>query len=54
MVPQIRPYEPADREAFLSLYADVWGTEKGQGWFGWRLEENPYRDGGNHSWTRVE
>lgn len=45
MAPQIRSYEPADREAFLSLYADVWGNEKGHDWFTWRFEENPYRDG---------
>jgi GNAT superfamily N-acetyltransferase len=42
---QIRPYEPDDREAFLSLYADVWGHEKGEDWFAWRFEANPYRDG---------
>lgn len=44
MAPQIRTYDPADREAFRSLYADVWGEEKSRDWFAWRFEENPYRD----------
>jgi len=41
----IRPYVPADREPFLSLYETVWGRRKGREWFDWRFSANPYRDG---------
>ncbi|WP_435361974.1 GNAT family N-acetyltransferase [Haloarchaeobius sp. DFWS5] len=41
----VRPYRPSDRDQFLSLYADVWGTTKDTDWFEWRFERNPYRDG---------
>ena len=42
---QIRPYESADRERFLSLYQTVWDQSRSVDWFRWRFEENPYRDG---------
>lgn len=41
----VRPYVPADRERFLSLYETVWGRRKGPEWFEWRFSANPYRDG---------
>lgn len=41
----IRPYEPADREGFLSLYQTVWDRRKDRDWFAWRFGSNPYRDG---------
>ncbi|QLG60953.1 GNAT family N-acetyltransferase [Halorarum salinum] len=41
----IRPYRPADRDRFLSLYERVWGRRKGVDWFEWRFERNPYADG---------
>ena len=40
----VRPYAPADREQFLSLYETVWGRRKGREWFDWRFSANPYRD----------
>ncbi len=42
---RIRPYEPRDRDGFLSLYESVWGAAKGPEWFDWRFGSNPYRDG---------
>ena len=41
----VRRYRPADRPGFLSLYEDVWGRPKGEAWFKWRFERNPYADG---------
>ncbi|WP_178915137.1 GNAT family N-acetyltransferase [Natronomonas gomsonensis] len=40
----VRPYVPADREQFLSLYETVWGRRKGREWFDWRFSANPYGD----------
>lgn len=41
----IRPYERADRERFLSLYETVWGRPKSGNWFDWRFDSNPYSNG---------
>lgn len=41
---EIRRYRPDDRDAFLSLYEDVMGTEKDVTWFDWKYEDNPYVD----------
>ena len=41
----VRRYRPADRPGFLSLYEDVWRRPKGEAWFRWRFERNPYADG---------
>ena len=40
----VRRYRPGDRAGFLSLYEDVWGRSKGEAWFEWRFERNPYAD----------
>jgi GNAT superfamily N-acetyltransferase len=40
----IRPYEPADRDAFLTLFEDVLGGQMGPPWFEWKYERNPYVD----------
>ncbi|MFC6726753.1 GNAT family N-acetyltransferase, partial [Halobium palmae] len=37
----VRGYEPGDREAFLTLYADVFGKERDATWFDWRYD-GPY------------
>ncbi|AGB39625.1 GNAT family N-acetyltransferase [Natronococcus occultus] len=42
---EIRPYEPADRDAFLGLFEDVLGGRMGADWFAWKYEANPYADG---------
>ena len=41
----VRQYRSADRDAFLSLYEQVWGRAKGEAWFEWRFERNPYAAG---------
>ncbi|ELY99384.1 GNAT family N-acetyltransferase [Natrialba asiatica] len=41
---EIRQYEPADRDAFLDLFADVLGGRMGEDWFAWKYERNPYVD----------
>ncbi len=40
----IRQYRPNDRAGFLSLYRTVMGGERGDDWFDWKYEENPYTD----------
>jgi len=40
----IRPFEPDDRRALLSLYETVFGHERSTDWFRWKYEENPYVD----------
>lgn len=40
----VRPYEPGDRDPFLTLYETVWERRKGRDWFDWRFRANPYRD----------
>lgn len=40
----IRPFEPDDRRAFLSLYETVFDRERSVDWFQWRYEDNPYVD----------
>ncbi|MXV62528.1 GNAT family N-acetyltransferase [Natronorubrum sp. JWXQ-INN-674] len=40
----IRPFEPADRAAVLSLYETVFGRERSTDWFRWKYEDNPYVD----------
>lgn len=40
----IRPYRPEDRDGFLSLFETVMGEEKGDDWFDWKYEHNPYLD----------
>lgn len=37
----IRPYEPGDKAAVLSLYDDVFGGGS-EAWFDWKYEDNPY------------
>jgi len=41
----IRRFEHADLDAFLSLHADVFGTESSEEWFAWKFADNPYLDG---------
>lgn len=41
---EIRRYQPDDRDAFLTLYKEVMGTEKDATWFNWKYENNPYVD----------
>lgn len=41
---EYRVVEPGDRRRFLSLHRDVWGHERGDAWFRWRFERNPYVD----------
>lgn len=40
----IRPFEPGDRDAFLSLYETVFDRERSGDWFRWKYEANPYVD----------
>ncbi len=40
---EIRPYEPSDRDDFLSLYETVLGDACSD-WFAWKYEDNPYTD----------
>ncbi|WP_276260872.1 GNAT family N-acetyltransferase [Haloglomus litoreum] len=37
----IRPYDPDDREGFLSLYETVFGHPDADEWFAWKYERNP-------------
>lgn len=39
---EIRLADPSDRERFLDLYEDVWGRSRGEAWFDWRFEADPY------------
>lgn len=41
---EIRPYEPGDRDGFLSLYSTVMGGNKTDDWFDWKYGDNPYVD----------
>lgn len=41
----VRPFEPADRDPYLELYGEVFGTRPGKAWFDWKYAENPYADG---------
>lgn len=40
----IRPFEAADRDAYLSLYGTVFGDRPGEAWFDWKYGSNPYAD----------
>ncbi|MFC5366439.1 GNAT family N-acetyltransferase [Salinirubrum litoreum] len=40
----IRPYRPEDEDGFLALFEVVMGEEKGEDWFAWKYEHNPYLD----------
>lgn len=40
----IRPFEPSDRAALLSLYERVFGRDRSVDWFRWKYEDNPYAD----------
>lgn len=40
----IRRFEPHDRDAFLSLHADIFDDGAGEEWFTWKYENNPYLD----------
>jgi len=40
----VRPYEPGDREGFLSLFSLVMDEPADEGWFDWKYAENPYTD----------
>lgn len=42
--PIVRPFERDDRDGFLDLYENVWGTRKDADWFEWRFGDNPYVD----------
>lgn len=39
-----RAYEPGDERPFLDLFELVWGERRGEEWFRWRFEANPYLD----------
>lgn len=39
----VRPFEPADREGFLDLYARVFGGGS-EDWFDWKFVTDPYTD----------
>lgn len=41
---EYRVVEPGDRQGFLDLHETVWGHERGDAWFRWRFEQNPYVD----------
>lgn len=41
---EIRPFTPAKRDGFLSLYEAVFDKQKDSEWFAWKYEENPYVD----------
>jgi GNAT superfamily N-acetyltransferase len=40
----VRPYEPADEEAFLDLFEAVLGGQADEAWFDWKYRANPYAD----------
>ena len=40
----VRPYDPADREAFGSLFERVLGGRVSEAWFDWKYRSNPYVD----------
>ena len=40
----VRRARPSDRDAFLSLYEEVWGRSRTEAWFDWRFGQNPYAD----------
>jgi len=40
----LRTFEPADRDAFLALYADVMGGDRDERWFDWKYAATPYVD----------
>lgn len=40
----IRPFEADDRDAYLSLYATVFGARPSDAWFDWKYASNPYTD----------
>ncbi len=40
----IRQFQSGDREAFLSLYEQVFGRGRSSAWFRWKYEDNPYVD----------
>lgn len=39
---EIRPYDPADRAQFLSLFSLVMDEDASEEWFDWKYAENPY------------
>ncbi|MFC7096450.1 GNAT family N-acetyltransferase [Halobaculum marinum] len=39
-----RRFEPGDERGFLDLFETTWGERRGEDWFRWRFEENPYLD----------
>lgn len=39
-----RRYRPGDEADFLDLFETTWGERRGEDWFRWRFEENPYLD----------
>lgn len=40
----VRRYEPADSDAFRSLYETVFGERASAGWFDWKYAENPFTE----------
>lgn len=41
---EFRPFEPTDREQYLSLFDRVLGGGPTEDWFAWKFEDNPYVD----------
>jgi hypothetical protein len=41
----VRPFRPSDREAYLDLYGEVFGSRPTDAWFDWKYASNPYADG---------
>lgn len=39
---EIRPFKPGDRDGFLDLYQEVLGGRKGDEWFDWKYDNNPF------------
>jgi GNAT superfamily N-acetyltransferase len=40
----VRPFQPGDRDAYLSLYRDVFDAPAEPAWFRWKYRANPYAD----------
>lgn len=40
----VRPFEAADRDAYLALYETVFGGRPADAWFDWKYASNPYAD----------